>query len=115
MNKQNKIQKMTITKHTALRIERYCEVVRKGFNVPTIPASPYTYDELVGDSIEEKIEFYEEVKFATGKDIPSRADIRLYSKIFKDYGNSHDSRMDMMIVKKIESYKSKNKIISYKY
>jgi len=40
-----------------------------------------TYGELRGDTPEEKVEFYEDVKEHTGKDKPSQTDIRKFKKL----------------------------------
>lgn len=93
---------MTITKHTANRISRYCDAITSGFTSPVIPTSPYTFDELKGETAAHKANHYKEVKFAVGKDVPTRKDIRTYNKVYESYGNTHSRRMDKILEIKLQ-------------
>lgn len=87
-------EKITITKRTASRIANYCKAVESGISYPKIPDSPYMFDELVGNTTEEKVNFYKEVKLAFNNKQPTRKNIRRYAKIYKEFGDSHFERME---------------------
>lgn len=92
---------LTLNKNTAYRIGIYCEAIAAGYEVPDIPKSPYTFAELRGKTIEEKIENYTEAKFAVGTELPKRKDIRDYNRVRDNFGTTHSERMNKILQAKM--------------
>lgn len=90
----------SITKNTAGRIKQYCEAIEAGYE-KQFSKNPYSFIELGKGTIEEKLERWKEVKFITGKDEPLRTELRYYRRHYKDYGTTHDERMEKILQLKI--------------
>ena len=99
---------MIININTATRVKNFSRAVETGIG-SQLPKSPYTYSELGKGTIEFKMNKWSELKFATGKENPSRSDLRKYNKMYTDLGLTHDQRMTNILERKLVEFHNQNK------